>query len=356
MLSDQDILRELNTGKVVIYPFHLFHLGNCSYDVSLGGTFYREAKPRAIESRPKEEPQETSNGDHDIPPPPVLASNDSDVNVFNPYSEQDVNSVWDGPLVAKKASEHSVFGSIQLKGISPDDLIIPIGPGETVLCHTIEYIGCSVPYCPQISARSSIARSHIRVCNSSGVGDMGFMNRWAVEVTNTSRYYTIPLVVGRRFAKVCFYRCDDSTTPYGSHGDSKYQSSTTLKEIHSAWKPTALLPKLYTDRDIGRSLDDVKKHEAYPKPPPRLHVYQNDVPPPVPVQQQPQQQPPDQTMYGLSGPMPMTAAPLAQPLVFDDKRPPPMPKELIPQPTRVSPELLTQVPSNVPQYNARVFY
>ena len=36
VLSDQDILKEMSSGNVVIKKFNAAHLNNCSYDVTLG--------------------------------------------------------------------------------------------------------------------------------------------------------------------------------------------------------------------------------------------------------------------------------------------------------------------------------
>ncbi len=34
---------------------------------------------------------------------------------------------------------------------------------------------------------------------------IGYINRWTMEITNNSRHYAIPLVVGRRVAQIVFF-------------------------------------------------------------------------------------------------------------------------------------------------------
>lgn len=56
-----------------------------------------------------------------------------------------------------------------------------------------------------MKARSSLGRNFIEVCKCAGWGDVGYINRWTMEITNNSRYYSIPLVVGRRIAQIVFF-------------------------------------------------------------------------------------------------------------------------------------------------------
>ena len=72
-----------------------------------------------------------------------------------------------------------------------------------------------------------------------------------MEITNNSRYYTIPLVVGCRIAQIVFFDTD-GTVDKGTYSDcGKYQNSTNLKEIMNSWTPDQCLPKLYLDRELG---------------------------------------------------------------------------------------------------------
>ena len=90
-----------------------------------------------------------------------------------------------------------------------------------------QYIGGRETVTTMMKARSSMGRNFIAVCKASadlffcnlffvsnhcyqcaGWGDIGYINRWTMEITNNSRYYSIPLVVGRRIAQIVFFDSD----------------------------------------------------------------------------------------------------------------------------------------------------
>jgi dCTP deaminase len=73
-----------------------------------------------------------------------------------------------------------------------------------------------------------------------------------MEITNISKYYSIPLVVGRRIAQIVFMETGEILkNDYTKTG--KYQSSTDIKTTKKNWKPESMLPKLYNDRDIKKA-------------------------------------------------------------------------------------------------------
>jgi dCTP deaminase len=101
-----------------------------------------------------------------------------------------------------------------------------------------------------MKARSSLGRNFIEICKCAGWGDVGYINRWTMEITNNSRYYSIPLVVGRRVAQIVFFDTEGiCTASYEQTG--KYQMSTTdVTELMKRWTPDDMLPKMYKDKEI----------------------------------------------------------------------------------------------------------
>ena len=101
------------------------------------------------------------------------------------------------------------------------------------------------------------ASKAIVIGQCAGWGDIGYTNRWTMEITNNSRYYSIPLVVGRRIAQIIFYDTDGPLVGGGGQGSyergGKYQTSDRLEVIKREWKPSDMLPKMYLDREITRS-------------------------------------------------------------------------------------------------------
>jgi len=99
-----------------------------------------------------------------------------------------------------------------------------------------------------MKARSSLGRNFIEVCKCAGWGDVGYVNRWTMEITNNSRYYSIPLVVGRRVAQIVFFDTEGITGP--SYEDTgKYQSGNDVQELKKQWTPQHMLPRMYNDRE-----------------------------------------------------------------------------------------------------------
>jgi dCTP deaminase len=88
-------------------------------------------------------------------------------------------------------------------------------------------------------ARSSIGRSCLSVCKCAGVGDVGYIARWTMEITNHS-HATIVLPVGMRVAQILFYEVGETLKTY--HGKYGQQEQP--------WSPYDMLPKLYNDRDV----------------------------------------------------------------------------------------------------------
>lgn len=222
-LSDKKILEHMKAGTIVIEPFDKENLCTSSMDVTLGEWFYREQKPKRYK------------------------------NLFNLYSKQDTELIWGTePHRADFAKNCLTDFNFDFDGIRPDDKVILLEPGETILAHTNEFIGGRDTVTTMMKARSSLGRDFINVCKCAGWGDVGYINRWTMEISNSSRHYIIPLVVGRRIAQLIFFETGPILKKdYAAKG--KYQTSTDIKKLKREWKPEMMLPRLWTDRDIKKS-------------------------------------------------------------------------------------------------------
>lgn len=221
LLSNKGILRNKENGKIIIEPFKMENLTTSSYDVTLGENFYREQL------------------------------NDSGLNIYNPYSEEDVARIWGKPQKPENAGEWMKKTGVKLMNVSDENQIIWISPNETILAHTQEYIGGRESITTMMKARSSMGRNFIEVCKCAGMGDVGFTNRWTMEITNNSQKFTIPLIVGRRVAQIVFFDTEGIlSNSYEKTG--KYQKFTDLEKLKESWSPSDMLPKLYKDRDLPK--------------------------------------------------------------------------------------------------------
>lgn len=222
-LSDKKILEEMKKGDIVIHPFSEEQLATSSYDVTLGEWFFREQPPKYNHA------------------------------LYNIWSQEHMEHVWGADKVERAVPAKEAFKkyNFDYDGIRPDDKVIVLRPGETILAHTQEFIGGKDHITTMMKARSSMGRNFIEVCKCAGWGDVGYVNRWTMEITNNSKNYIIPLVVGRRIAQIIFFETGPIVErDYTKAG--KYASSTSLGELKKAWKPEMMLPQLYRDKDIKK--------------------------------------------------------------------------------------------------------
>ncbi len=230
-LSDKAILRERDNGNILIEPFVRENLGTGSYDVSLGRYYYRENRDA------------------------------SGLSFYNPYSKSDVARVWgdqDDYLEAMSAREwRKQNRNFPLENIDDNEEIIVLDPGETILAHTNEFIGGTDDMIDtMMKARSSTGRNFIEVCKCAGLGDIGYCNRWTMEITNNSSKYQIPLVVGRRVAQILFFKTEGTlNSVYSDSG--KYQTTKNIPQMIEEWHPSMMLPRMYLDREV-RALNELR--------------------------------------------------------------------------------------------------
>jgi len=194
MLSDIRVLQEMERGNIVIEPFDRASLGTNSYDVRLGEWYY------ATDRRPQ-----------------------SDWVWVDITDEALVRAYWGHP-------KQAVMGN-------DDRRWLTIPAGATFLCHTQEIIGGRNGIASEMRARSSLGRSGISVCKCAGIGDVGYINRWTMEITNHSAA-TVVMPVGLRVAQIIFHEVGETTKQYtGKYGQVE-------------WEPADMLPKLWLDRDV----------------------------------------------------------------------------------------------------------
>ncbi len=213
-LSDQEILAARERGDIIIEPFNPRNLGTDSYDVRLGKYFYRERYE------------------------------ESEYNLFAPDQR-----MWSPCQAVVTAAEYYRACPQLPVGWKSDDKLLILRPGETILAHTQEFIGSTRNYTTKMFARSTSGRAMIGVCKCAGKGDVGFFNRWTMEITSFSQYHTIPLKVGMRIAQIEFLHVGETMRCYGStHG--KYQESPDLQLVMKSWQPEMMLPRFDQDWEL----------------------------------------------------------------------------------------------------------
>lgn len=185
LLSDKRICEELGHGNIVIEPFDPRQLGTNSYDCRLGEWYFQ-------------------------------SSMYSDTVDFT--DERQARAFWGEPIFAEDS--------------------IVVKPGTTILAHTREVIGSRNGITTTMHARSSIGRSALSVCKCAGAGDVGYISRWTMEISNHSTC-SIVLPLGIRICQIKFDYVGETLKEY--HGKYGQQDE---------WTPYDMLPKLYRDWDL----------------------------------------------------------------------------------------------------------
>lgn len=185
LLSDKRILEEMERGRIVIEPFDLHQLGTNSYDCRLGDWYFQPTKF---------------------------------MEVVDFTDEEQARAFWGEPIQADEA--------------------IVVKPGSTILAHTQEVIGGRKGITTQMHARSSIGRSGLSVCKCAGVGDVGYIARWTMEISNHTTC-TVVIPVGLRICQIKFDDVGETLKEYrGKYGQQ------------DEWTPYDMLPRLYRDWDM----------------------------------------------------------------------------------------------------------
>jgi len=111
VLSKPQILKHLKGGNIVIDPFEEKNLNSTSYDVRIGKYIFRQ-------------------------------TNLSHTQVLNPFYEKSVRAMYSKLEIAAPV-ENISSKTNPLYNLEPNDLIVLIAPGETILAHSIEFVGGS---------------------------------------------------------------------------------------------------------------------------------------------------------------------------------------------------------------------
>lgn len=212
VLSDSEILQCIKEGKISISPLNQNQLSNSSYDVTLGEYYYK-AHPESIGK------------------------------FFCPWNPEHLSKYW-GEGDVKKALEVKTQDEANSFGCQIGDKIIVIKPGDTILAHTNEFIGGVKGVTTMMKARSSMGRSAVSICKCAGWGDVGYINRWTMEIQNSSDLHMV-LLAGERVGQIVFFTTGETLRSYESKGS--YQKSGDIQVIIDSWKPEMMLPRLVRD-------------------------------------------------------------------------------------------------------------
>jgi dCTP deaminase len=236
ILSNQQIKAAYKEGHVVLDPYVEDNIRKASIDVRLGQWFWRCDTTAGVYN-----PRDKDNRDKyfAVAEGPKLAKPYEAVYKKIGWMYADWPEPSDGP------------GQQTFAYIADDWPVIVMRPHETILAHTVEFVGIYAPGTSEMRARSTWGRNGLGVCKCAGAGDPGYVNRWTFELTN---FNSVPLIIpiGERIAQVILHvtgEVDDGQ--YGAETGnykSNYQSGATLAELKAKWTPYDMLPKPSKDK------------------------------------------------------------------------------------------------------------
>ncbi len=159
---------------------------------------------------------------------------------------------------------------------------VVLGPYEKILGVTHEFIGGTVAadgsyaVLAHMHAKSSTGRYGITTNLCAGFGDVGFINRWAMEIANLDPI-TKRIPVGMLIAQIEFTRVGVPERLYGDRGT--YQQGQDIEAIMQQWHPRQMLPKTIDGQNPAHAFPIPQERESWepvPKCDPDHKAAQND--------------------------------------------------------------------------------
>lgn len=170
ILSDIQILKEIDSGNILIEPFDIACLGTNSYDVHLG-------KYLAV------------------------------------YKDE--------VLDARKHNEIEVFDI-------PDEGFV-LQPNRLYLGVTKEYTE-TLAHVPFLEGKASVARLGINIHAATGKGDVGFCNTWTMEI---SVVQPVRVYAGMPIGQLVYFRVDGEVRDQYQFRQNAHYKERTMKPVGS---------------------------------------------------------------------------------------------------------------------------
>lgn len=131
-----------------------------------------------------------------------------------------------------------------LEDLKATNGVLMLDPGERVLAHTHEFIGGRTHTLPEMRAKSTMARWGLTVCACAGWGDVGYFNRWTMEIKNLNEC-EVEIDMGTLVAQIVFHDvgAPEKGTVYNQPGAGSYQQGDDLEALTREWRPSMMAPK-----------------------------------------------------------------------------------------------------------------
>ncbi len=174
ILSDQQIMTEMDQGNIVIEPFDKASLGTNSYDIHLGKTL----------------------------------------------------AVYDAESLDARQETPLRFFEIEDTGFL-------LQPNQLYLGVTVEYTETH-RHVPFLEGKSSAGRLGIDIHATAGKGDVGFCNHWTLEI---SCKIPVRVYAGMPIGQLIYFEVSgEIKTPYSKKSSAKYNLRSAHPQASQMWK------------------------------------------------------------------------------------------------------------------------
>lgn len=222
ILSDLEIIEEYKLGNIIIEPYNRDRIGPNSLDVTMGENFY--------------------------------IANPTEVRYLNSENGESIAKYWgvskdsNANYGAIKAFEVNTKEEAKDYYVSVGTKIILLKPNELVLGHTNELIGGKYQITTSMDARSTKGRCGYSVCKCAGKGDVGYFERWTMEIQNHAEVPQV-IEVGTTCAQITFTRTGPVERSYETRG--QYQQQNSIDDMIKNWTPLKMIPKKAVNYVMG---------------------------------------------------------------------------------------------------------
>lgn len=196
ILTKEEIIRRRELGQIVIEPFCEDLVSINSVDVRLGDELWQPNKNRPYRD--------------------LYNPNPSDWIMLPKLGAGEIRTMCPG-WCPQVPDNHPCF---------------VLQPGEFYLATSLEAIGAKnddihKPIVPEMKAKSTVGRQGLTVALCAGLGDIGYVSRWALEVRVAEVGSIIPIAVGTPIAQVVFHEAYMTKEKY--NGELRYQNDKDVR-------------------------------------------------------------------------------------------------------------------------------
>lgn len=210
ILTAEKILENYREGKIVIDPFVEDLVSINSVDVRLGVDLWTPVNTDSIRD--------------------LYSPNDTEWLKVKPITAGDIRKRGWCP-----EARHPNW----CPGVPDDHPCFYLDSGKFYLATTLEAVGAindggETIIVPEMKAKSTTGRQGLTVATCAGLGDAGFVSRWALEVRVGNVGAAIPIAVGTPIAQVVFHEAHGTAKNY--NGKDRYQHDGEVRFLPKAMK------------------------------------------------------------------------------------------------------------------------